>query len=103
MQWSDEAVEMFAARQTDLSIVTEGMINLHLVGILEVNECCFQALVLLRDAGHVTESAAIDIVDADDVCVVAEGLKHGGSGGRTGCKGEGVCTPGFERRQRLLK
>jgi hypothetical protein len=70
--------------------VTEGVINLHLVGGLEVNECCFQVLVLLRYAGHVTESAAINIVDADDVCVVAEGLKDRGGCGRTRGKGESV-------------
>lgn len=77
--------------------MTEGVINLHVVGALEVNECCFQALVLLRYAGHVTESAAINIVDADDVCVVADGLKDRGGCGRTRGKGETVGTAGFER------
>jgi len=77
--------------------VTEGVVNLHLVGALEVNECRFQALVLLRYAGHVTESAAIDIVDADDVCVMAEGLKDRGGCGRTRGEGESVGTAGFER------
>jgi hypothetical protein len=83
--------------ETDLGIVTERVINLHLVCRLEVHECCFQALVLLRHAGHVTESSAINIVDADDMCVVAEGLKDRGGCGRTRGKGESVGTPGFER------
>ena len=83
---------------TDLGIVTDGVINLHLVGCLEVQECCFQPLVLLRHAGHVTESSAINVVDADDVCVVAEGLKYCGSCGRARRKGESVGTPGFERQ-----
>jgi hypothetical protein len=70
---------------------------LHLVGVLEVNECCFHALVLLGHAGHITESPTINIVYADDVWVVAERLKDGGGRGRTRCKGESVCTAGFER------
>jgi hypothetical protein len=85
------------SKETDLGVVTEGIINLHLVGAFEVNKSCFEALVFLRYTGHVTESAAINIVNADDVCVVAEGLKDRGGRGRTRCKGEGVGTAGFER------
>ena len=85
------------SRETDLGIVAEGVINLHLVGVLEVNEGCLQPLVLLRYARHVTESAAINIVDADDVCVGAEGLKDRGGCSRARGKGESVSTPGFER------
>jgi hypothetical protein len=77
--------------------VTKRVINLHLVGALEINECCFQALVLLRYAGHVTESAAINVVDADDVCVVAEGLKNRSGCGRTRGKCESMGTAGFKR------
>jgi hypothetical protein len=83
--------------ETDLGIMTDGVINLHLVRSLEVQECSFQALVLLRHAGHVTESTAINIVHADNVCVVAEGLKDRGGCSRTGGKGESVGTAGFER------
>jgi hypothetical protein len=85
------------SKETDLGVVTEGIINLHLVSALEVNECCFEALVFLRYTGHVTESAAINIVNADNVCVVAEGLKDRGGRGRTRCKGKGVGTARFER------
>ena len=77
--------------------MTEGVINLHRVGALKVNECCFQALVLLRYAGHVTEGAAINVIDADDMCVVAEGLKDRGGCGRTRGECESVSTAGFER------
>ncbi len=91
MQRSDGSVENLS-NETDLGIVTEGVINLHLVGVLQVNECCFHALVLLGHAGHVTESSAINIVDADDVWVVAEGLKNRGGRGRTRGKGESVST-----------
>ena len=72
-------------------------INLHLVGTLKVDKCCLQALALLHHAGHVTESATIDIVDADDVWVVTEGLRNRGGCGRTRGKGESICTPGFKR------
>ena len=85
------------SNETDLGIVTKGIINLNLVGALEVNECCFEALVLLRYTGHVTESATINIVNADDVCVVPERLQDRGGRGRTRCKGESVGTVGFER------
>jgi hypothetical protein len=77
----------------DFSIVTEGI----LVGILKVDKCCFQALAFPRHAGHVTESATMDIVDADDVCVVTEGLRNRGGCGRTRSKGKSICTPGFKR------
>jgi hypothetical protein len=96
MQRSDGSVGTLSG-QTDLGIVTDGVINLHLVGVLEVNECCFQPLVLVGYVGHVTESSAINIIDADDVCVVTERLKDRGGCRRTRGKGKGVGTSGFER------
>jgi hypothetical protein len=67
------------------------------------SKCCFQALALLRHAGHVTESATIDTVDAEDVCVVTEGLRNRGGCGRTRGKDESICrSDGVERPRDLL-
>ena len=55
-------------REANLGIVAEGGIDLVLV--LEVDKGCLHTLVFPCDAGHVTEGTSVDVIDADDVCVL---------------------------------
>lgn len=82
-------------REIYLGIATDSALDLLLVSVLEIKKSCFQVLVLLGNAGHVTECATVNIIDADDVRVVTQRLEDRSSGGRTRSKGEGVCTTGF--------
>lgn len=86
-----------------LRIAADSTTDLLLVSVLKIKKSCFQVLVLLGNASHVTEGAPVDIIDADDVRVVTQRLKDRSGGGRTRSKGEGVCTTGFERCQRPLQ
>jgi len=57
------------------------VIHLLFISVLEVDKGCFYTLILLGDASHVTESAAIDVIDADDVGIVTPRLYDRGGGG----------------------
>jgi hypothetical protein len=67
-------------RHTDLCIVADCQYEGIVVGRLQVHESGLEPLILRCDACHVAESPAIDVIDADDVCVGAKGLQDGGCG-----------------------
>lgn len=66
---------------TYFGVVFDGSDEFVIRGILEIQECRFEALVLGCDALDVAKGSAIDVIDADNVSVWPEGLQDGGSGG----------------------
>jgi len=66
---------------TNLGIIAECMVHFLFINVLEIDKGYFYTLVLLGDASHVIESASIDVIDADDVGIMTQGLDDSGGGG----------------------
>lgn len=78
-----------------LRVGSERCQNDIVVGRLEIEKRRFDSLDLGRDAFQIPERTAVDVVDAEDVRIRANGLHERGRRGRPRGKRDRIRTPCF--------
>lgn len=78
--------------RSHLCVRADGIADGVVLGLLEVEEGGLE----VGDLCHVAERAAVDVVDAEDVGVLAERLEHGRGGGGARGEGEAIVAAGLE-------
>jgi hypothetical protein len=66
-----------------LGVLAYGADDLLVARRVKIEERHLEALELRSDLGHVSECAAVDVIDTEDVRAGAEGLHHARGSGAT--------------------
>ena len=88
---------------TNLGIRAECCNDGIVICIFEIDKCRLQSLVHFGDFRHVAESAAVNVVNAEQVSVRTEGLQDSSCRCGSRRESEGLCAPCLDGCKSLLK